>query len=101
MSDDDDTAPLPPDLRFLKILVGTLAGVMILGLVTIVGLLVTRLGAVAPLPVLPDSVVLPQGAEVAAVTFARDWLVVVTTADEVLFYAPEGGAPARRVTLGR
>ena len=101
MSDDDDTAPLPPDLRFLKILVGTLAGVMILGLVTIVGLLVTRLGAVAPLPVLPDSVVLPQGAEVAAVTYARDWLVVVTGAGEILLYRPEGGAPVSRVTVDR
>ncbi|HHX89647.1 MAG TPA: hypothetical protein GX700_07725, partial [Paracoccus sp.] len=43
--DPPPPGPLPPDLRFLKLLVTTLAGVMILGLVTIVALLVIRLTA--------------------------------------------------------
>ncbi|MCW1933977.1 DUF6476 family protein [Pararhodobacter zhoushanensis] len=93
MSSDDDIPPLPADLRFLKLLVTTLAGVMIVGLVTITGLLVTRLSTPAPLPVLPETISLPDGATAAAVTFARDWLVVVTEGGEVLLYGAQGGAP--------
>jgi len=72
---------------------------MILGLLAIVGLLVTRLGTPAPLPALPETIELPEGATPAAVTFARDWLVVVTEAGEILLYRPEGGAPASRTPL--
>ncbi|WP_235820057.1 DUF6476 family protein [Phaeovulum veldkampii] len=97
-------APLP-EVRFLKILVTALAATMIVGLVTIVTLLVIRLpggGAQAPqagvaaggqtgaLPALPASITLPDGAEVQAVTFARDLLVVVTASGEVLIYTPDG-----------
>jgi hypothetical protein len=99
MSSDDDTPELPRDLRFLKLLVTALTAVMIVGLLTIVGLLVTRLGTAAPLPALPDSVDLPAGATPAAITFAHDWLVVVTEAGEILLYRPEGGAPVSRTTL--
>lgn len=73
--------------------------VMIVGLLTIVGLLVTRLGGSERLPTLPDSVILPEGAAPAAVTFARDWLVVVTDAGEILLYGPEGGAPVSTTAL--
>lgn len=70
---------------------------MIVGVLTIAVLLVTRLNTLsAPLPVLPDSVSLPDGASPVAVTFARDWLVVVTQAGEVLLYRPEGGEPVSR-----
>lgn len=94
----DPSQPTPSDLRFLKLLVGTLAGVMILGLVTITGLLVIRLSAPAPaLPDLPAYVTLPDGSRAAAVTFARDWLVVVTEGGEILLYDRAGGAPVRRV----
>lgn len=99
MSSDDDTPKLPADLRFLKVLVTVLTAVMIVGLVTVVGLLVTRLTMAPPLPELPASVELPEGAVPEAVTFARDWLVVVTDSGEVLLYAPTGGAPLSRVAL--
>lgn len=92
-SDDADTQSLPPDLRFLKALVTTLAGVMIVGLLLVIGLLVTRLLQRPPLPALPASVVLPEGAAPAAVTFARNWLVVVSEDGRVMLYRPEGGAP--------
>jgi hypothetical protein len=90
----------PPELRFLKRLVTTLTLVMILGLLTIVGLLVIRLGgAPAPLPALPENVTLPAEAQIAAVTLARDWLVVVTEAGEILLYdRAAGGEPVQRVT---
>jgi len=92
MSDDmmpSDPAPLP-EIRFLKILVTALTATMIVGLVTIVGLLVIRLPGAAPLPQLPEAITLPEGAEVQAVTFARDYTVVVTAAGEVLLYRPDG-----------
>ncbi len=87
-------------MRFLKRLVTTLTVVMIAGLVTIVALLVIRLGSPpAPLPALPENIALPEGARVAAVTLARDWVVVVTEAGEILLYdRATGGAPVQRVT---
>lgn len=100
MSEDKSNAPLPFDLRLLRALVFTLMVVMILGLLAIVWLLVTRLGtSPAPprLPVLPETVILPEGARPAAVTFARDWLVVVTEEGEVLLYPAAGGEAVSRV----
>lgn len=96
---DDTDPPLPPDLRFLKWLTASLTAVMILGLIAIVWLLVTRLGAAPVLPSLPDNVILPTGSSAAAVTFARDWLVVVTTDGTILLYGAEGGAPVSTVPL--
>lgn len=95
--DPDNKLPLPPDLRLLKALVMTLMVVMIAGLLAIVTLLVTRLGATPPLPALPDSVILPPGARPAAVTFAADWLVVVTEGGEILLYSRAGGDPVQRL----
>jgi hypothetical protein len=99
MSDSPDPGT-PPELRFLKRLVTTLTVVMIAGLVTIVVLLVIRLGvAPATMPPLPENIALPEGAQVAAVTIARDWVVVVTAAGEILLYdRAAGGAPVQRVT---
>jgi hypothetical protein len=99
MSSSESNGPLPPDLRLLRVLVPALMVVMIAGLLAIVWVLVTRLGAPArPLPGLPPAVILPEGARPAAVTFAQDWLVVVTEAGEILLYSPEGGQPVQRVT---
>jgi len=99
MSESDDNVSLPPELRFLKGLVTTLAGVMIVGLVAIVGLLVTRLGTAPSLPTLPDTVILPEGTSVAAITFARDWLVVISEEGEILLYPQSGGEPVSRTSL--
>lgn len=83
-------------LRWLRWLVTSLAAVMGLGMLVIAALLWLRLSE-APLPELPDSVTLPDGARPAAVTFARDWLVVVTEAGEVLLYDRQGKL-SKRVT---
>lgn len=93
--DDSDwkaEAKAVPELRFLKTLVTGLALVMGLGMVAVVALLWLRLGQPAQpgLPELPDSVQLPEGASPAAVTFARDWLVVVTEAGDILLYDRSG-----------
>ncbi|MRX51421.1 hypothetical protein GI374_13405 [Paracoccus sp. S-4012] len=93
--------PLPPEavphLRFLKVLVAVLAGTMSLGMVAIVALLWLRLPPVAEVPQLPEAIALPEGARPAAVTFARDWTVVVTETGEVLLY-DRGGALRQQVT---
>ena len=76
-------------LRWLRILVTSLAAVMGVGVLVIAGLLWLRLSE-APLPKLPDQIALPEGARPAAVTFARDWVVVVTETGEVLLYDRQG-----------
>ena len=96
---DPDNPPPPPELRFLKLLVTVLTGVMIVGLVTIVALLVIRLGlSSAPvLPELPDGIVLPAGVTMQALTIARDWVVVVSESGEVLLYDRRSGDLRQRV----
>ena len=85
------TTPLPPDLRFLKLLVTGLTATMILGLITIIGLLVIRLpGGRAGLPALPEQVTLPEGET------AR----VVTEGDEILILDAGAGALRPRLSIG-
>lgn len=56
-----------------------LTATMILGLVTIIGLFVTKfMGATAPTPVLPAEISLPAGEKAQAFTKGRNWLAVVT-----------------------
>ncbi|MDN3710881.1 DUF6476 family protein [Paracoccus cavernae] len=78
-----------PMVRYLRALVTGLAVVMGLGILAIVAILWLRLGA-APLPTLPDTITLPQGATAEAVTFARNWIVVVTQNGEILLYDQAG-----------
>ena len=90
--DDNDwkeTAKAVPELRFLKTLVTALSLVMGLGMVAIVALLWMRLGQPV-LPELPENITLPEGTDADAVTFARDWIVVVTDTGEVLLYDRNG-----------
>ncbi len=96
--DDNDwkrAAKAVPELRFLKMLVSGLALVMGLGMIAVVAMLWLRLGQ-ATLPELPADLALPEGATPAAITFARDWIVVVTDAGEVLLF-DRGGALRDRV----
>ena len=91
-ADDNDwneTAKAVPELRFLKRLVSGLALVMGFGMIALVALLWLRLGQPV-LPELPANINLPEGALPDAVTFARDWIVVVTDAGEVLLYDRSG-----------
>lgn len=78
-----------PELRFLKALVTGLALVMGLGIIALVALLWLRLGQPA-LPDLPAVMEMPAGARLEAVTFANDWIMVVTDQDEVLIFDRTG-----------
>ncbi len=90
----------PPELRFLKLLVTTLAGTMILGLITIIFLFVTRLpDASIPRPALPDGITLPEGSKAEAVTIGRGWIAVVTEADEILILDATTGELRQRVQI--
>jgi hypothetical protein len=90
----------PPELRFLKLLTGALALTMIAGIAAIVLLLALRLpGQPAPLA-LPKGLELPAGARPEALSFGRDWVVVLTDAGEALVYDRATGALRRRVALG-
>lgn len=93
MTEDDSdwkrAAKAVPELRFLKALVTGLTLVMGLGMIAIVALLWIRLGQPS-LPDLPDVITLPDNAAAEAVTFADDWIVIVTDRDEVLVYDRSG-----------
>ena len=52
---------------------------LILGVITIVGLLVIRLGPAATAIPVPETVRLPPGESAGAVTLGRDWIAIVTT----------------------
>ena len=88
-----------PELAWLRRLVTGLAVVMGLGMVAVAAILWVRL-AQPPLPELPPGLVLPDGTDAAAVTFARDWTVVVTDAGEILLY-DRSGALKQRVLPGQ
>ena len=96
-SDADDGAKAAPEVVFLKRLVTALAFVMGFGMIAIVALLWIRLGSGPMLPDLPASITLPDGATANAVTFARDYIVVVTDAGEVLLF-DRNGALRDRIT---
>lgn len=87
-----ETVELPPSLRLLKGLVIALTLTMIGGVITVVGLLVTRMPQAfsAPAPTLPDGFVLPEGTRAAAVTFGKGWILVVTEDDRVLVFGRDG-----------
>ncbi len=102
MSEPEDDPGPPPDLRFLKWLVTVLTAVMIIGIVTIAGLLVFRLG-IAPQPAppaLPDSLTLPEGTQAEAVTFGGDWIAVVSgDGTELLIFDRAEGTLRQRIRL--
>jgi hypothetical protein len=89
----------PSELRFIKRLVVVLTSVMIVGLILILGLLVTRL-ARAPMPfALPDGVRLPDGARAQAVTLSHRYVLVLTDDASVLLFDREDGAFLGRMVL--
>lgn len=83
---------MPPSLRFLKWLVIVLTLTMIGGVITVVGLIVTRMpqAILASPPTLPEEIALPQGVKAAAVTFGKGWIAVVTEDDRILIFDTDG-----------
>lgn len=80
MSDEfpEGDGPLPPNLRFLRVLVTVLTAVMILGVITIVALLVIRLGDTAP-PILvhPEVFDIPEGVGTVGYSIVDGYTVII------------------------
>ncbi|MEQ6204120.1 DUF6476 family protein [Sulfitobacter sp. HNIBRBA2951] len=93
----DDDLSEPSNLRFLRRMVTVLTTVMIVGVVVVIGLLVTRLSR--DTPVLPSEITLPDGAKAVAFTQAADWYAVVTDADEILVFDRMTGALRQTVVV--
>lgn len=87
----------PSLVRYLKILVTALAGVMIVGFVTLISLLVIRLQA--DLPPLPERISLPQGLKAQAYTQGENWYAVVTEDNRILIYALDGTTLLQDITV--
>ncbi|MGI3167796.1 DUF6476 family protein [Pseudooceanicola sp. C21-150M6] len=77
-----------PQLRFLKVLVTVLAGVMIAGLIVLIALIVISFRSQGP--TLPDTIALPAGETATAFTAGRGWYAVVTGSDEIVIFDSEG-----------
>ena len=95
---DEDDAPNEGTLRYLKTLVTVLTLTMILGVVTIIGLLVTRFSASRDIA-FPETISLPDGTVAAAFTQGKDWYAVVTDGDEILVYSRLTGALTQRIRI--
>ena len=87
-------------MRFLRVLVSVLAGVMILGLLVLITLIVIRFRTppVAALPTLPAAITLPEGATVQAVTAGQGCFLVVTQDGRALVFK-EDGTPVSETAL--
>ena len=99
---DENPQPVSPaTLKFLARLVTVLTATMIVGVLVIVGLLVTRFwGNDAPaMPRLPDSITLPQGARATAFTQGPDWYAVVTDDNRILIFDRATGEMRQSVDL--
>jgi hypothetical protein len=89
MTDTPEEPRLPPSLRFLKALVIVLMITMIVGVITVVGLLVTRMPNGNALA-LPADFTLPAGVTAQTVTFGKGWIGVVTTDNHFLLLETGG-----------
>ena len=64
---------------------------MIVGVITVVGLLVTRMpNGNLPRPQVPADLAMPAGTTPAAVTFGTGWTAVVTTDNRILIFDAKG-----------
>ena len=73
---------------------------MIVGVITIVGVIVTRMPqAMQRPPSLPDAITLPDGTRATAFTQGSNWYAVVTDNDQILVFDRATGDLRQTVTL--
>lgn len=89
--------PEPANLRFLRLLVTVLTGVMLAGLILIIALIVIRFRDTAP--PLPEDITLPEGAEPKAVTLAEGMVLVVSEDGRLFIYDRVTGQLRQTVAL--
>jgi hypothetical protein len=90
--------PEPANIRFLRLLVTALTGVMILGIVSVVVLMALRLNQPPP-PRLPAEITLPDGVTAHAVTFGPGWYAVITRNGEILVFDADDGSLRQRTAI--
>ena len=73
---------------------------MIVGVITVVWLLVTRMPtALARLPPMPDSITLPDGTRATAFTQGQGWYAVVTADEQIMIFDRDSGALLKTVAV--
>lgn len=73
---------------------------MIIGVITVVALLVTRMpGAVRASLLLPDEITLPGGTTAQAFTQGDTWYAVVTTDNRILIFNRETGVLQQEIKI--
>jgi hypothetical protein len=87
----------PANLKFLRRLVTVLTATMLVGVVVVVGLLVTRLSGKGP--DLPEIVQMPDGKTAVAYTQGDTWFAIVTTENEILIYNRTDGQLRQTVQI--
>ncbi|MDA7427119.1 DUF6476 family protein [Primorskyibacter aestuariivivens] len=95
--DEHDDLPEPSNLRFLRVLVTVLTGVMIGGVILIIVLIVIRFRD--PGPQVPEDLTLPADVTPQAVTFGTGWVAVVTDDDRILIFDRVTGRMTQEVAV--
>lgn len=89
MDETSEQLELPPSLRWLKWLVTALTATLILGVITIVGLLVTRLPT-STAQEWPENLALPAGVTPEAITRGAGWIGVVGKDGQIYIFDTSG-----------
>lgn len=87
----------PANLKFLRLLVTSLAAIMIVGVLVVIALLVTRLRDTGPQ--LPAEITLPDGARATAFTQGQGWYAVVTDDNRLLVFNRTSGALVQELAI--
>ena len=85
-----ETSPEPSRLRVLRRLVVTLLVIMIAGTVAMTTVIIFRALTLESPAVFPDSIAVPEGHVITAMTRGTNWIAVVTSQDLVLIFDSTG-----------
>lgn len=97
-ADNGNDLPEPASLKFLRLLVTVLTGVMIVGMVVLVALFLSRYSS-SPSVSVPDTLQLPDGVQATAITFGPGWTAIVTDDNTILIYDADSGSLRQTVTI--
>jgi len=98
----DPEVELPPSLTLLRRLVTLLTAVMVVGVLTIVGLLVIRLTTdTAPVLVTPEAYSLPTGVAPVGYSVVDGQAVIIGDDGVIRVFDATTGTPIREITLDR
>jgi hypothetical protein len=98
--DEEKTADLPRDLRFLKTLVTVLTVVMIAGVISITALLVIRLnGGTAPATIAPGDFDVPDGTGIVGLSVVDGRTILIGDDGTIRVYDTESRALVQEIPL--